>query len=500
MSLRRIVVVSKDPEVQQLAQEYGQEIFGADNLTDALDVVQTVNPDLVLFDHRFGPRHIHEFRDRADKNSIDVPIVVVDGDDNNTDLSTEFIQNGAYDYLKSRQDYAQLEQIIKRIEINPPKSQGRVKSKTSHSEQSTNRFFAEELAGSVSMVGCSKAILDTLKMIKLVAASRCNPILIVGETGTGKELAAKAIHILRHPPSAGSGQAHEQFVAVNCAALTANLLESELFGHMKGSFTGADREKTGLMELAQSGTLLLDEISEMPIDLQAKLLRVLQEKSFRKVGGIKNIPCSATIIASSNRNLKNEVKANRFRSDLYYRLNISPITLAPLRSQKRREDIRLLAKYFLKTSTICPQKCGKITSLTELAFEALERHDWPGNVRELCNVIERAILLETTDKIGLNTIYIDPTQWSEASDSLTPGLIKDFSLAKAERELIARALQKTGWQKTRAAALLGITRATLYAKVKQYNIEKDSYNANGSAKQEQNEVSASSLSQPVATF
>jgi DNA-binding NtrC family response regulator len=481
MSLRRIVVVSKDPEVQQLAQEYGQEVFGADNLTDALDVVQTVNPDLVLFDHRFGTRHIHEFRDKADNNSIDVPIVVVGGDDNNTDLSTEFIQTGAYDYLKSRQDYAQLEQIINRIKI---------KSETSHSEQSTSRFFAEDLACSVSMVGCSKAILNTLKMIKLVAASRCNPILIVGETGTGKELAAKAIHILRHP--------NEQFVDVNCAALTANLLESELFGHVKGSFTGADREKTGLMELAQSGTLLLDEISEMPIDLQAKLLRVLQQKSFRKVGGIKNIPCSATIIASSNRDLKNEVKANRFRRDLYYRLNISPITLAPLRSQERREDIRLLAKYFLKTSTICPQKRGKITSLTELAIEALERHDWPGNVRELSNVIERAILLETTDKIGLNAIYIDPTQWSEVSDSLTPGLIKDFSLANAERELIARALQKTGWQKTRAAALLGITRATLYAKVKQYNIEKDSYIANGPVKQERNEVSASSLSQPVA--
>jgi len=540
MSLRRIVVLSKDPEIQQLAQEYGREVFGADNLDDALDIVQTVNPDLMLFDHRFGPRHINEFRDKADNNSIDVPIVVVGSDDNNIDPatlgskqnpplagSTEFIQTGACDYLKSRQHTngvfyiaadggAQLEQIIKRINIKSerPSPHSYHPEGCSHSEQRTSHsfdyaqdgepvepFFAEDLAGSVSMVGCSKAILNTLKMIKLVAASRCNPILIVGETGTGKELAAKAIHILRHPPSAGSGQAHERFVAVNCAALTANLLESELFGHVRGSFTGADREKTGLMELAQSGTILLDEISEMPIDLQAKLLRVLQEKNFRKVGGIKNVPCRATIIATSNRNLKNEVQANRFRRDLYYRLNISPITLAPLRSQERRQDIRLLAKYFLKTSTICPEKCGKITSLTELAIEALERHDWPGNVRELSNVIERAILLETTDKIGLNAIYIEPTEWSEVSQGLTPGLIKDFSLAKAERELIARALQKTGWQKTRAAALLGITRATLYAKVKQYNIEKDSYIANPPqrVKQEQNEVPASSLSQPVAT-
>jgi len=487
MTLRRIVALSRDPEVQQLAQEYGQEVFGADDLADALDILQKVKPDLILFDHRFGTGHIREFLDRADKYSTNVPIVVVGGDDDNIDPatlgseqnpplagSTEFMQAGAYDYLKGRQDYPGFEQIISRIKNE---------SETPHAEQSTSRFFAEDLACSVSMVGCSKATLDTLKMIKLVAASRCNPILVLGETGTGKELAAKAIHILRHP--------NEQFVAVNCAALTANLLESELFGHVKGSFTGADREKTGLLELAESGTLLLDEISEMPMDLQAKLLRVLQEKCFRKVGGVKNITCKATIIASSNRNLKSEVQANRFRRDLYYRLNICPITLAPLRSQGRRQDIRLLTEYFLKTSTICPDKCGKITSMTELAVEALEKHDWPGNVRELCNVIERAILLETTDKIGLNAIYIEPTEWSEVSNSTTPGLIKDFSLAKAEREMISGALQKTGWQKTRAAALLGITRATLYAKVKQYNIEKDSHIAHGPARQERSEVPAS---------
>jgi DNA-binding NtrC family response regulator len=517
MSLRRIVAVSKDPEVQQLAQEYGQEVFGADDLADALDIVQTANPDLILFDHRFGTGLFREFilrssaaakndtlqgdrfaasaaPDRVDEYSTNIPIVVVACDDDNIDPATlgskqnpplagpielEFMQAGAYDYLKGKQDHAGFERIISRIKN---------KSETPRVAQNTSRFFAEDLACSVSMVGYSKAALDTLKMIKLVAASRCNPILIVGETGTGKELAAKAIHILRH--------SNEQFVPVNCAALTANLLESELFGHVKGSFTGADREKTGLMELAESGTILLDEISEMPINLQAKLLRVLQEKCFRKVGGVKNITCNATIIASSNRNLKSEVQANRFRRDLYYRLNICPITLAPLRSQERRQDIRLLAEYFLKTSTICPDKYGKITSLTELAVEALERHDWPGNVRELCNVIERAILLETTDKIGLNAIYIEPTEWSEANGP-TSGLIKDFSLAKAECELISRALQKTGWQKTRAAALLGITRATLYAKVKQYNIEKDSYITDGPAKHEQNEISPPSLYQPV---
>ena len=319
------------------------------------------------------------------------------------------------------------------------------------------------------MAGKSQAVLSTLRMIRLVAASRCNPILIIGETGTGKELAAKAVHLTRHP--------NDPFVAVNCAALTATLLESELFGHVKGAFTGADRDKTGLLELAGSGTLFLDEISEMPIDLQAKLLRVLQERTFRKVGGIKDTACNATLMASSNRNLKSEVQANRFRRDLYYRLNISPIVLAPLRSPQRKEDIRLLAQYFVETSTICPERPNKVTSVTPLALEALEKHDWPGNIRELRNVIDRAILLETTDKIGLSGIAIDPAESAHTSENPAAGIIKGFSLAKAERELISRALRETGWQKTRAAALLGITRATLYAKVKQYNITKDSHAA-----------------------
>ena len=492
MSLSRIVALSKDPEVQKLAQKYGQEVFGADDLNDAVEIIQTANPDLILFDQWLGINNVrefifqssdndkNEFGKRTDKKSADIPIVVVGCGDDNTDLATEFIRIGAYGYLDTRQDYAQLERIINRIKS---------KSKDFINEKNTSPFFSDDLACSVSMVGSSKAMLNTLNMIKLVAASKCNPILIVGETGTGKEIAAKAIHVLRHP--------NEQYVAVNCAALTANLLESELFGHVKGSFTGADREKKGLLELAESGTLLLDEISEMPMELQAKLLRVLQEKSFRKVGGVKDIACNATIIASSNRNLKNEVQANRFRRDLYYRLNICPITLAPLRSQMRRQDIRILAEYFLRTSNICPDKCGKITSLTELAIEALEKHDWPGNVRELCNVIERAILLETTEKIGLNGIIIEPTEWSDGSKNHTPGIIKDFSLAKAECELISRALQKTGWQKTRAAALLGITRATLYAKVKQYNIEKNSHIKCSTEGQGQGELTSSYLSQPV---
>jgi len=502
MSLRRIVVVSREAEVQQLAQKVSQEVFVADDLAETLEIVKTVNPDLILFDHRFSPTHIREFLNAANINSVNIPAVIVGNDENSAGSSIEFIQMGACDYLQGSQDYSRLEQIVSQIK----------KSKVVSSEKNTSPpevrrasvFFADDFAASVCMVGRSRAFIKTLGMIRLVAASQCNPVLIIGETGTGKELAAKAIHTLRHPLHLLSSdrKTRGQFVAINCAALTANLLESELFGHVKGSFTGADRDKTGLLELAGSGTILLDEISEMPLDLQAKLLRVLQEKTFRKVGGVTNITCGATIIATSNRNLYAEMKAHRFRRDLYYRLSICPVIISPLKSPDRREDIPVLAEYFLKTSTICPEKNSKITSLTKLAIEALQKHDWPGNVRELRNVIDRAVLLETTDKIGLSSILIDPTESaispSLASEATAAGEhIKDFSLAKAERELIARALQETGWQKTQAAALLGITRATLYAKVKQYNIKKTSASLRAESQAEGSVEPDSRISDPT---
>lgn len=460
MSLRRIVAVSNDAEIQQMARRVTRELFVADDLNEAYDIIDTVHPDMIILDHCLDPDHVYDLLNKTDKNLADVPVLVVGGVEGNACPYAKLTERRVFEYLQDRKDHAGLDEIVGRITERAKKTSG---------QTSMSDFFAEDYAATVTIVGRSRAIINTLKIIRLVAASQCNPILIIGETGTGKELAAEAIHNLRHP--------NESIVAINCAALTANLLESELFGHVKGSFTGADREKTGLLELAGQGTLFLDEISEMPKDLQAKLLRVLQEKTFRKVGGIKNIACNATIIASSNRNLNREVQANRFRRDLYYRLSTYPITIAPLRAHERRDDIRLLAEYFLKTSTICPEKVNKIASLTKMAIQALERHSWPGNVRELRNVIDRAILLETTDKIGLSSILIEPNEneWNGPSESQAFGhvKIKDFSLAKAERELICRALQETGWQKTRAADLLGISRATLYAKVEQYNIEKN---------------------------
>ena len=456
--LRRIAVISRRPEIHDLAQQIAHEVFVADDLAEACDIVEAVAPDLAVFDGTVSPSDIRQFRDRTDQGVNRPFVTVVAALDPTAFSDQDYRQAGVSHLLEGAEDCRRLHEIAAQI-----------RDRAQHEASATKTpedYFLDEHAALVNMVGRSRAVGKTLKMIKLVAASQCNPILVLGETGTGKEVAARAIHDLKHRDA--------PFVAVNCAALTANLLESELFGHVKGSFTSADRDKTGLLQLADAGTLFLDEISEMPLELQAKLLRVLQERTFRKVGGVKDLTCKATIIASSNRNLRKEVAEKRFRQDLYYRLNICPIMLAPLRSPERRKDIPLLAEYFLEHSDICGARPNQVRSITKLAMEALHRHDWPGNVREVRNVIERAILLETTDKIALNSIMIEPEEGEDRSSG--PGLfsdrIRDFSLEKAERELIARALHETGWQKTQAASLLGITRATLYAKVKQYDIQK----------------------------
>ena len=455
--LRRIVVVSKKPEIHSIGQEMAHEVFAADDLHEAVDIAQTVSPDLTIFDETFTPCHVHDYIEGIARDSSESHVTVVITTNGPTFCESEYRQAGVDYCLTEEKGSVRLPAIAAELRKGAPQG---------NAAPNDEDYFLDETAAAVGMVGRSESIRRSLQITRLVADSQCNPVLILGDTGTGKEVAARAVHTLRHP----SGP----FVAVNCAALTANLLESELFGHVKGSFTGADRDKTGLLELAGSGTIFLDEISEMPLELQAKLLRVLQEKTFRKVGGIKDITCQATIVASSNRDLKKEVREKRFRQDLYYRLNVCPILLSPLHSPQRREDIRMLARYFLKTSSIYTNGQHRITSITNLALEALCRYDWPGNVRELRNVIERAILLETTDKIGLSSIVIDPIESEDPSGGRGPReRVKDFSLQKAERELIARALHETGWQKTQAAALLGITRATLYAKVKQYDIRKD---------------------------
>jgi len=451
MALESILVVGRDQRTHELARKHAARLFAADDAADLWHMLDSADPDLVLVDSKINHVELCDLLRRCVEESPRTPVIVVDHEQT-CSRSDHYITLGARSVISGKHECSSLSEVIDSL------------CDTAAKPDADLGFFAEECPSCVSIVGRSPAIARTLRMIRLVANSSCNPVLIVGETGTGKELAARAVHIMRHG-------ADKKFVAVNCAALTANLLESELFGHVKGSFTSADREKTGLLELAGSGSIFLDEISEMALELQAKLLRVLQEKTFRKVGGVHDITCKATVIASSNRNLLEEVEKGKFRRDLYYRLSICPIYIAPLRHESRRDDILLLAEYFIQNSDICPQKKGKIKGLTKLAAQDLAKHDWPGNVRELKNVIERAVLLEASDKIGLSNLIINAEDFHSCPSPAALASIKDFSLERAEKELVAKALAEAGWQKTRAAALLGITRATLYAKVKQYNIQ-----------------------------
>ncbi|HEX42738.1 MAG TPA: sigma-54-dependent Fis family transcriptional regulator [Phycisphaerales bacterium] len=460
MVAKRIVAVSTDPDTQRCIGRACNELLVADDLSEGLDIIGTACPDLVVLGGKHTPTDVRALVEGIAQRGLNIPVAVAHHENPNA-ASDTYIAAGAWNCLPG----AVLAEYLQSARKDPPApmlSQPILDGISPHIHDSDKQYYVDACAAVVNMVGVSESMIDTVRLITLVAESRCDPILIVGETGTGKELAARAVHHLRHPAA--------PFVAINCAALTASLLESELFGHVKGSFTGADRDKTGLLELAGDGSVFLDEISEMPLDLQAKLLRVLQERVFRKVGGVEGIACRATIMASSNRNLLQESLENRFRRDLYYRLSVCPITMPSLSDPTRRRDIGLLAEYFLRTSTIHPGKSSRIKCLTRLAVEALERHSWPGNVRELRNVIERAILHETTDKIGLSSIEGHLAEYAALSAD-GPGLpIRDFSLAKAERELIGRALQQTEGQKSRAAALLGISRATLYDKLRLYGL------------------------------
>ena len=323
------------------------------------------------------------------------------------------------------------------------------------------------------VLGHSEGMTRVWDTLRVLAGSRCNPILILGETGTGKEVAAKVVHHWR-------GLDEQPFVAVNCASLSAGLLESELFGHVRGSFTGADREKAGLFELAGEGSIYLDEISEMPLELQAKLLRVLQDGRFRRVGGSTDISCKATVIASSNRPLAQEAAAGKFRRDLYYRLAVFPVTIPPLQSAARRMDIPLLAEHFLANSTITDRH--SIRGFTHPAMVALVNHSWPGNVRELRNVVDRAVLLERDELIDPRNIRLDSTEAelagqdqgeqgpTDSSGTADGDSANEFSLETAERIFILRALRKTGGRRAKAAMLLGITRATLHTKLKTYGM------------------------------
>lgn len=315
------------------------------------------------------------------------------------------------------------------------------------------------------IVGDSPAMKKMLGLAAKVAESDVASVLLQGESGTGKDLVAKAIHY-------GSERAERPFVAVNCAALPATLIESELFGYEKGAFTDAKARKEGLFEQAEGGTLLLDEIGELELSLQAKLLRVLEEGAFRRVGGLKDIPLDVRVLAASNRDLKAESEAGRFRLDLYYRLSVIQIDIPALR--ERGDDVLLLAQHYIDTIGTRLKRSKKINSLSPEAREVFRKYNWPGNVRELRNVIERALILEDNDQITTEYLpgglLMSPGQSALTLDAAGPANfvlpVEGISLDEAELSFVRQAIERSGGNQTRAAELLGISRDQLRYRLK----------------------------------
>ncbi len=315
-----------------------------------------------------------------------------------------------------------------------------------------------------NIIGKSKTMRDVFETIQKVAPSNAT-VLIEGESGTGKELVAKSIHF-------NSPRRESPFVAVNCSALAESLLESELFGHEKGAFTGAVSSKKGRFELAHGGTLFLDEIGELSPNLQVKLLRVLQEKTFERVGGIRSVAVDIRVITATNRNLKDEMRAGRFREDLFYRLNVVHIVIPPLRL--RWEDIQLLVDHFIKKYESSNQSTVPVKGLSQEVIRLFYEYSWPGNIRELENVIERAIIL---CEDGLVTIK-DLPNWFKANvynarliDSIPTGAKLYETLELIEKEMIERALKMAKNVQAHAAEILGIGKSGLNQKIRKYNLE-----------------------------
>lgn len=373
------------------------------------------------------------------------------------DNTISALRGGAYDFISKP---ISLEEL--RVTIRNGIEAHQLRREVDQVRKERAQQFAFE-----QIVGQSPAMQKMLSLAAKVAESEVSSVLLQGESGTGKDLVAKAIHY-------GSRRADRPFVAINCAALPATLIESELFGYEKGAFTDAKARKEGLFEQAEGGTLLLDEIGELELSLQAKLLRVLEEGAFRRVGGLKDIPLDVRVLAASNRDLKTESEAGRFRLDLYYRLSIIQIDIPPLR--ERGDDVLLLSQHYIDTIGSRLRLRKKITSLSPEVVAVFRRYDWPGNVRELRNVIERALILEDSDVITteylpgglLGTARRDDGP-SANSDNLTAQFVlpsEGISLDEAEMSFVRQAIERSAGNQTRAAELLGISRDQLRYRLK----------------------------------
>jgi DNA-binding NtrC family response regulator len=441
-----ILVVDDDADMRELAydmlKDRGHLVTTAGSGEEALKRLAEEDYAVVVTDLRMKGMQGNELLAEIKRRSPDVNVILMTAF-GSVETAVDAMKHGASDYLTKPVKKDELIRVVERV----------IREAALRREVSRLRKEVRKEYSFHQILGKSKAIQAVFDLIRRVADSPTN-VLITGESGTGKELVAKAIHY-------NSDRKDAPFVPVNCAAIPEQLLESELFGHMRGSFTDAKMDKRGLFEEAQKGTLFLDEISELPIMLQAKLLRAIQEREIRRVGATRPIPVDVRIIAATNLNLADEVKAKRFRDDLYYRLNVVEIRLPPLR--ERREDIPLLVDAFLK-------KCGdarrkEVKGVSEAALAMLMDYAWPGNVRELENVIERAVTLSRSEKIVPEDL--PPAVQGSRGDRrvLDEAAERTLSLAAMEKEYILKILDKMGGNKYQAAQALGIDRKTLYRKL-----------------------------------
>ena len=432
----------------QLAfEDEGYQVITASDGQEAWDKIQHSLVDMVITDLRMPKVDGYELLKRISSSYPTLPVVVLTGH-GTIETAVETMRDGAVDFLTKPVDIDKLLLVVK-------------KSIANSSLQEQNRKLREEIEklkkqqGYSRIIGKSGKVSQMMQVIEQVASSRAN-VLITGESGTGKELVADALEEL-------SPRKGKPFIKVHCASLSSTLLESELFGHEKGAFTGAVAQKKGRFELADTGTLFLDEIGEIDMATQVKLLRVLQERQFERVGGEKTITVDVRVIAATNRDLEEEVRKGTFRQDLYYRLNVVHVEVPPLR--ERKEDIDLLAASFLDTFN---QEDGKrIEGFTPAARKAMFSYSWPGNIRELRNAVEASVVLAKGRMIDVDDL---PPQIREGKGESSISLSLPITMDEAEKAVILATIGYAKGNKTKAAEILGIGRKTLHRKIDEYRI------------------------------
>ena len=442
------ILVVDDEQVHRymlssMFKEWGWKCIEADDGRVAVDAVQKFSYDAVLMDVRMARmdgmeafRHIHELYPA-------LPVVIMTAY-SSVDAAVEAIKHGAYDYLTKPLDFDRLRLTLERAV-----------DRKQVEEKKQERKTVETASTSSSLVGNSLPMQELQEMISYVAPTEAT-VLITGESGTGKELVAAELH-------ANSERRDGPFIRVNCAALAENLLESELFGHEKGAFTGADKQRDGKFVQAEGGTLFLDEIGETSQAMQVKLLRVLQEQELQRVGGNETIYTNARIIAATNRDLEKEVQDGNFREDLYYRLNVVTVIVPPLR--ERGEDVELLVQFFVEKFAAKNRRV--VAGITSECMQLLSTYQWPGNVRELENAIERGVILMRGEHLTEKSL---PMPILKQTDTGTGGAVvkEPSSLQEMEKIKILKTLDETGNNKSEAARRLGITRKTLQNKLQKY--------------------------------